>query len=415
MREFSRNFWIYFFSGLFWSSGLMVFFLVYNLHLLEIGLNETAIGEITSASTLGSLAATLVTGKLLNHCGQIRFIQCCVLVTALLLPLRSLAHGMEFLTATAFLNGTSIAGWMVSAPPFLTHNTDPGNRAWAYSLSYGSSVGCGALAGLLVGFASHEGPAWAELREFAGFSAKQGFLLGSAASVLLGFFGLLFLRARTTSPADAADVNLAGTPTTVSLRSFLPRLLLALGLWSLFVGSFPPFFNVYFHQQFNQSLGSIGVIFAVSQLCQTLAVLCMPWLAAKLGRVRAIASAQFTSAVLLPVLLAAGDIRWASMIYLGYLSFQAMAEPALESFIMDSVRPEERSRMSSLRYLTLFSFQALAVLMSGFAITRFGYALLLPSLALLGVAASLAFYIFFQPGNSRLLAKESHVPASCPQ
>ncbi|MBM3801875.1 MAG: MFS transporter [Acidimicrobiia bacterium] len=194
MREFSRNFWIYFFSGLFWSSGLMVFFLVYNLHLLEIGLNETAIGEITSASTLGSLAATLVTGKLLNHCGQIRFIQCCVLVTALLLPLRSLAHGMGFLTATAFLNGTSIAGWMVSAPPFLTHNTDPGNRAWAYSLSYGSSVGCGALAGLLVGFASHEGPAWAELREFAGFSAKQSFLLGSAASVLLGFFGLLFLR-----------------------------------------------------------------------------------------------------------------------------------------------------------------------------------------------------------------------------
>ncbi len=40
MRQFSRNFWVYLLSGFFWSLGLMTFFLVYNLHLLDSGFNE---------------------------------------------------------------------------------------------------------------------------------------------------------------------------------------------------------------------------------------------------------------------------------------------------------------------------------------------------------------------------------------
>jgi hypothetical protein len=64
MRQFSRNFWVYLLSGFFWSLGLMTFFLVYNLHLLESGFNEAVIGKIASAFTLGSLAVTLLTGRL---------------------------------------------------------------------------------------------------------------------------------------------------------------------------------------------------------------------------------------------------------------------------------------------------------------------------------------------------------------
>ena len=163
---------------------------------------------------------------------------------------------------------------------------------------------------------------------------------------------------------------------------------MALVLWSFFVGSFPPFFNVYFHKQFNQSLDGIGIIFSVSQLCQLAAVLSMPWLVLRLGRVRAIASVQFASALMLPVLIVVTSVQTAGAIYLAYLSFQVMAEPALESFIMDSVLAEERNTVASLRYMILFSVQALAVLASGFAITRFGYSALLVSIALLGVAAS---------------------------
>src|SRR4030095_16976887 len=156
MRQFSRNFWVYLLSGFFWSLGLMAFFLVYNLHLLDLGFDEQLIGRIASALTQGSLAVTLLTGRLLNRYGENRVIQFCVLVTAILLPLRSLSHTAEWMVVAAFLNGASIGGWMVSAPPFLARNTDPERRTLAFSLSYGSSIGTGALAGLVIGFVSRD-------------------------------------------------------------------------------------------------------------------------------------------------------------------------------------------------------------------------------------------------------------------
>jgi len=395
----------------------MSFFLVYNLHLLELGFNEAVIGRIASAFTLGSLAVTLLTGWLLNRYGENRIIQFCVLATAMLLPLRTVTTALWWMLVAAFLNGASIGGWMVSAPPFLTRNTDPEGRTWAFSLSYGSSIGTGALAGLIVGFVSRDLSTWAWVHELTGFSAKQGVLLASSASVLLGFFGLLFLRESGTLSVNAAQTALPFVNSRVVLiksRRFVVQLLMVLMLWSFFVGSFPPFFNVYFHKQFNQPLDGIGIIFSVSQLCQLSAVFCMPWLVLRLGRVRAISSAQFASALVLPVLIVVSNVQLAGLIYLTYLSLQVMAEPALESFIMESVLPEERNTVASLRYMTLFAVQALAVLVSGFAIAHFGFSSLLVAIALLGIAASLAFYFSFQLRIQLPVTKESNVPATCP-
>ena len=416
MRQFSGNFWVYLLSGFFWSFGLMTFFLVYNLHLLDFGFSEAVIGKIASAFTLGSLAVTLLTGRLLNRYGENRVIQSCVLATVILLPIRALIQAEEWLIAVAFLNGASIAAWMVSAPPFLARNTELETRTWAFSLSYGSSIGTGALAGLVVGLVSRDLSVWAGLREFTSLSAKQCVLLASSASVLLGFFGLLFLKERgALSKKPPASVPVVKSIVAViKSRRFVLQLLLALVLWSFFVGSFPPFFNVYFHKQFNQSLDGIGIIFSISQLCQLAAVLSMPWLVLRLGRVRAIASVQLASALLLPVLIVVTSVQTAGVIYLAYLSFQVMAEPALESFIMDSVPVEERNTVASLRYMILFSVQALAVLASGFAITRFGYSALLVSIALLGIAASAMFYGFFQLSGKSPVTHESSVPATCP-
>jgi hypothetical protein len=115
----------------------------------------------------------------------------------------------------------------------------------------------------------------------------------------------------------------------------------------------------------------------------------------------------------LPVLIVVTSVQTAGVIYLAYLSLQVMAEPALESFIMDSVLVEERNTVASLRYMILFSVQALAVLASGFAIARFGYSVLLVSIALLGIAASATFYGFFQLSGKAPVTHESSVPATC--
>jgi predicted MFS family arabinose efflux permease len=116
----------------------------------------------------------------------------------------------------------------------------------------------------------------------------------------------------------------------------------------------------------------------------------------------------------LPVLIVISNVQLAGLIYLTSLSFQVMAEPALESFIMDSVLPEERNTVASLRYMTLFAVQALAVLVSGFAITHFGFSFLLVVIALVGITAAFAFHFFFPLRSQLPVAKESNVPLTCP-
>ena len=108
---------------------------------------------------------------------------------------------------------------------------------------------------------------------------------------------------------------------------------------------------------------------------------------------------QFASALVLPALIVISNVQLAGLVYLAYLSLQVMAEPALESFIMDSVLPEERNTVASLRYMALFSVQALAVLASGFAITHFGYSSLLVALSLLGIAASAGVLFLLSVGK----------------
>ena len=90
-----------------------------------------------------------------------------------------------------------------------------------------------------------------------------------------------------------------------------------------------------------------------------------------------------------------------------------MVEPALESFIMDSVLPEERNAVASIRYMTLFSVQALAVLVSGIVIAHFGYSSLLVAVALMGIAASCTFHFFFVRRGQMPVNHESNVAATC--
>jgi len=406
----------------------MSFFLVYNLYLLKLGHQEDFMGRVSGAMTLGSLAFTLPATRLLNRFGSKLIIQTGVACTVVTLLLRSLCEGPGLLMLLGFVNGATIAAWMVTTPVFLSQNTLPAFRSRAFSLSYGTSIGMGAVAGIAVGTASQLLSSPGKLaRLFPLFSTERIILLGCCLCVLAALGVLLLLRESThrslTRPlatlspegGEGEKEILSARPLGerqgvrglwpdffkgLQSRRFLTRLLLVLTLWSLFVGSFSPFFNVFFYRRFRQSLQGIGIIFSLSQFCQVLAVLSMPWFLVKLGRVRAIFCMQLLAAVVLPFLLVTSGVWAAGMIYLLYLSFQVMSEPALENFIMDSVLAEERSLVSSMRYMTLFLMQALAVWASGWAIMRFGYSELLIALAAIGISASAAFYFSFRSGSS---------------
>src|SRR4051794_4966104 len=123
MIRFTRNFLVYLAVVIFWSLGLMTFFLVYNFYLLDLGFDEVFIGKVSAAMTLGSLAITLPSGFLLNRYGINRVLQVCAFATGVSLVLRSSVHVPWLLVLFSFVNGAAIGAWMGSIPPFLTQNT----------------------------------------------------------------------------------------------------------------------------------------------------------------------------------------------------------------------------------------------------------------------------------------------------
>jgi exopolysaccharide biosynthesis polyprenyl glycosylphosphotransferase len=403
MARFSRNFWVYWTGGMVWSLGLMAFFLVYNLYLVDLGFNEAMVGRVSAAFTLGSLAATLPTGWLLSQFGPKRTILASAGLTGLTLLGRVIFISPQLIQSMAFVNGISIGAWIVSAPPFITHSTAPQARSWAFSLWHGASIGTGVLAGLLIGLFSGK----SRYLLGGGFSVlpvdKKTLLIASSTVALVATLVLLFLKeVRLDGPIASASLKQARKGLfNPSSRSFIWRMMVVLFLWSTFVGSFPPFFNVFFYSHYHLPLSNIGWIFSLSQLFQISAVFCMPMVVSRLGRSKAIPTTQLLSALVLPVLGLTPHVMVVGTLYVVYLCFQVMTEPALENFIMDSVSEEDRPKISSLRYLTLFLVQAIAVWLSGLAIARFGYSMVLPVIALVGCAASVSFYtlLHLNPGR----------------
>jgi MFS family permease len=397
MSRFGRNLWLYLSAAMLWSVGLMTFFLAYNLYLLDLGFQEKFIGQVSASMTFGSLAATLPSAFLLNRFGLNRVIRSAVLCTAATLLVRCCVDHPLPLLLSAFLNGASLAAWFVAAPPFLAENTDLENRSRAFSLNYGGSIGMGVLAGFLIGHLSKV----ANSRLLTGLSERRFVLISAAGIVLVALVMLVFLTSnshatlRKASTAALSPLRLSSLLQFGSHLFFL-RLIIVLMLWSAFLGSFPPFFNVFFAKRFEQPLSGIGLIFSLSQFCQVLAVFSMPWVVRQLGRVPAISSMQLASSVFLPLLPLASHVQLAGLIYLIYLSAQVMAEPALENFIMDSVPVDTRNLASAIRYMTHFLVQAIAVWVMGFVIEKFGYTTPLTFVAFIGILAACSFYFLFR-------------------
>ncbi len=391
----------------------MIYFLVYNLYLLDLGFNESFIGQVAAAMSVGTLSITFPSGWLLDYFGVTYSIRAGMLITAVMLVVRAVTVTPSLLLLLAYLSGISIGCWIVALPPFLTCNTLPSTRSWVFSLTYGSSIGTGIIAGLVTGAVSRILTGPLATPHFTSIHIKQILLFGSIFLVVVGFGLTILIK---PPPEEPRGLTIGKIFLPAGLRQFkMPsgfyRLFPVLILWGVFVGSFPPFFSIYFSRQFGMGLGGVGLLSSLSQVCQVSAVMCMPLLSGRLGRVPAIGLMQGTSALILPFLIWVTQIHWAVVVYLLYLSTQVMCEPALENFTMELVLPEERNRMASLRYTTHFLMSGLAVAFTGTAIARIGYPLLLGALSLIGISSALIFFFIFQrhpisqEEESRVLAR----------
>ena len=378
--DLGGGFWSFFASDFFFDVGMYVFFVLYNLYLLDRGVKENVVGLIASASAVGGIAGAIPAGILAHRFGMRKALLTCLTMVPLIFALRSIVANETLLILLAFLGGVFITIWAVCISPALTQLTTERNRPVGFSTMFS----CGIALGILGGQAAGRLPGW--LGPIASITSpertKQLALLVACAFVAVG--AIFVSRIKFSSvPAKERKVYPTGR--------FIKRFLAAIAIWTLAGATFDPFYNVYFSQYLHMSVQQIGSIYSYAQFSQVLAIMATPFIFRKLGMVDGIVYLQIAAAITLGALAFCSRIPTASVVYVAYMALHWMTEPGILLLLMNRVAPEERTGASALNFFVINIASALAAAIAGASFTKFGYPLVLTVASIVGLGAAFFF------------------------
>jgi predicted MFS family arabinose efflux permease len=386
---FSGQYWRLFLAEGFFDFGMFIFFILYNLYLLQLGFHEDFIGRVSSLMTAGSITGTLVAAVALRRFGLAGTMRAAFGLTALFCAVRAYWTPEPALLAFAALAGVSASAWPVAFPPAVTQLTTEKNRARGFSLISSAGIAIGVIGAQAAGHL----PGWLTRLHLASSSVQsyREALLAGCALIFVAVFAL----GRANLGAAPSAARKFHWPSPAVLR-FLAAML----VWNLGTGAFNPFFNVFFARRVGITVEHIGSIVSVSQIAQILAILASPAVFRRVGLVRGIAGMQFATALSLAALAAVSGPIAAAAGYVAYMMTQYMSEPGMFTLLMERAKDTERESASALNFLVTFAGQAAASALSGQMIAKFGYPPVFLGAAAMCAAAALLFQILIdEPGT----------------
>ncbi|HYP28314.1 MAG TPA: MFS transporter [Blastocatellia bacterium] len=389
-RRLARPFWVFLLASCLFNTGMFVYVLLYNLFLLDLGYREDFLGLLSSFTTAGNIAGTAGAVLLTRRIGLQKTVAVCLFASAATSVLRALIVDEFALLGFAFLAGTFFALWAISIAVIIAQTTPEDLRPFAFSVYLATAIGIGIVADPLGGHL----PVWLG-RMFGPASpavAKQWALLVGCAFVFLSVLPALFLK--LAPGADPGRLRYPRSP-------FVLRFLAAVAVMNVATAAFNPFANAYFSQYLKMPVHEIGLVFSGGQAGQVIAILLSPFILKRLGLIWGIMWIELATGLSLALLATGPSAQVAVLGFAGYMAFQWMDEPAMESLLMTRVRPDERSGASSMMYMTIFASAAIAAPTSGKALTVFGYPTVLGAAAFLLMLGGLLFGLLLKGSAER--------------
>ncbi len=393
--DLSSEFWAYFAASAFFDFGLFIFFLLFNLYLLKLGYNESFLGIVSGCTLIGSVAGSIPAAIAIERLGLRGSMIACLTAIPVMAAIMAAGLPAPLLAASAFIYGLMFVMWAVLLSPAVAALTNERNRGAGFSIICSSGIGIGILGsttgGRLPGWIARVAPHSSVVAQY-----RTALWIGCAL-VLAGLVPVLKLPRRESLSAVRENRRLRRPPREVIY------FLVAVAVWNLGTGAFNPFFTAFF-ERLHMPVARIGVVFSLSQLGQALAILAAPLVFRAMGLIRGISRMQMLSAIALAGIAASGGQATAALAYGAYMVLQNMSEPGMFTYLMESVPEAERSGVSALNFLVASSTQAIAAVISGALLKRFGYP---PVLVLAAVICAIASILI-----RSLAAKPSRVTVS---
>jgi len=348
--------------------GSGMFSTLYNLYLQQIGFNKTFMGEIISMTALASAIFMVPIGFLSDRIGRKKTMMIGVFFTALCQMFRVIFLKEGQLLLFSFLLGLFNSYFLVSNSPFLMENTTKEIRMRIFSINFALMI-FSSMLGNIIG-----GSLPVMLRglgvESIDWSQRITLLLSTLSS-LMALIPLSRIVEGTCRSSNTREF----ISNILSLKNWriMSKFLIASGLVGFGAGLFVPFANVYFENQFNLSSNKIGFIMSLGQVSTIIAVMLGPYIAGKVGRVKAVFMLQILS---IPFMVLLGDTSSLPIAIVAFLIRQAImnaSNPITSTIMMEEVPEDLKGLTNSLNQTVVQIGWAVCGRLSGSIIDNYGY------------------------------------------
>ncbi len=317
--------------------------LVLNFYLKALGLDDGFIGLVNSLPAV----ALLMVGYPVGRWGDRMPRHVAIRAGAVLLVASgfglALAPTPWLIAVCVAIAGVGGLLLQANAPPYMAENSQEGDRTHLFSAQAALSTGTGFLGSLLGGWmpsllAGLGGGKPEDVGPLRG-TLFVGALIGALS--LIAFLGVK--QGAQARSAGAGEGGLDPVTRALFLKLLLPHAAIALG-----AGMIMPFLNLYVHGKWGVGYDVIGVIFGVSSLLTAGFMLIQPWMAERVGKVRAVVFGQAAS---VPFLLLLGYSPWLAPAAVALFlrgALMNMAQPLYTAFSMEVVPETRRAYFMSL-------------------------------------------------------------------
>jgi len=370
--SFERDARLFLLVSLVSGLGVSLYWVDFNLYLTALGLPTAFVGVVaavgSAAGALAAFPASVASDRLGRRVVLVAGLSIGVVATLGLVF--TSAPAMILLLAAGIAVGNQ--AFSVVTIPFLTEHSRRRNRGELFAVQYATStvtsVGAALLGAIVAALAS------AVLGLRGGDPGVYRILL-----VLMAIFGAVGVamltrlgddrpaRRRGRSPEQRPADGWDGEPiarredrrvrplTRVGIvmhdRVLFAKLLLPGFLTALGAGQVIPFLNVFIEGKFGLSLTSLNVVFAISALGTTFAILLQPIIARRVGKVGSVVLVQ---AVSIPFILVLGfsPVLWMVILALTVRnSLMNAGSPMATAFAQEQVRRDERATLAAAQNL----------------------------------------------------------------
>ncbi len=376
----------FFLAGVFFMGmGTSGFMLLFNLYLKELGFLEGRIGNIISATTLGTVIMALPASIVIRRFPIKRILIAAAPIAMFSFLVQVAVPQYHMILTAGIVAGSASVFFRVAAAPFFMRNSTPKERPYLFSMQFACMLVAGVIGNVLGGFL----PGVIETYGLVPYIAYRYTLFIVSVLVLVSLIPFFMIKEKPP-PTPIVKMKIS-TSRLIILKLFLPNLIVGIG-----AGLSIPFFNLYFKDIFQTPTNLIGIFYSIQQLLMITGLLIAPVIAERRGKIRTIVFSQLLSIPFLITLGITHNLYLAVLAFFMRAALMNMAQPLYVNFAMEKVSHDEQPLTNALLTIAFTAGWGASASIGGALIESFSYSIPFFTTSALYLVSTFMTFSFFR-------------------